>query len=96
MKKTALLLSIVALLLISCGEERLSGKYRSDHPTAQIELEFDGDEVRLGLLGYMATLAYRVDGDKLFIGAEGAEDEYTLNADGSISGAGQTFRKVDE
>ena len=96
MKKTALLLAIVALLSTSCGEERLSGKYRSDHPMVQMELEFDGDEARLSLLGNTATLSYRVEGDKLFMGTEGAEDEYILNADGSITGAGQTFRSVDE
>lgn len=93
MKKTALLLAIVALLLISCGEERLSGKYRSDNPTVQMELEFDGDTAHMGLLGNTATVSYRVEGDKLFLGPQ---DEFTLNADGSITGAGQTFRKVGE
>ena len=96
MKKNALLLVIVAFLSISCADETLSGTYRSDHPAVPMELEFDGDRVKMGLLGDTATLDYRVDGDKLFLGAEGAEDEYTLNADGSISGAGQTFKRVGE
>jgi hypothetical protein len=96
MKKNALLLVIVAFLSIHCADETLSGRYRSDHPTLQMELEFDGDTAYLSLLGNRAARSYRVEGDKLFLGPEGAEDEYTLNADGSITGASQTFRQVGE
>jgi hypothetical protein len=92
--KSIIFAALIALLAAGCSHNTLSGTYLPKgggmgNGLVMSKLEFlSGDQVNISMMEQTVRASYKIDGKQVLLNVNGAQQVFTLDAEGCLDGGG--------